>query len=60
MKLKPVYKDVRNFKCDDLYFKSVGAPSGNSIWKTCHSIAQMLIEKNIAYGDSALRSCKNF
>ena len=35
-------------------------PSGNSIWKTCHSIAQMLIEKNIAYGDSALDPVRIF
>ena len=60
MKFKPVYVDVKDFKCDDLYLKSVGAPSGNLIWKTCHSIAQMLIEKNIAYGDSALDPVRIF
>jgi hypothetical protein len=60
MKLKPVYSDVSDFKCNDLYLKSVAAPSGNSIWQTCHSIAQMLIEKNIAYGDSALNPVRIF
>jgi hypothetical protein len=60
MKLKPVYEDVENFKCNDLYLQSIGAPSGNSIWQACHSIAQMLIEKNIAYGDSALDPVRIF
>jgi hypothetical protein len=58
--LKPVYDDVRDFSCQDLYLKSVGAPSGPSIWTTCHSIAHMLIEKNIAYGDSALDPVRIF
>jgi hypothetical protein len=60
MKLKPVYDDVVDFSCQDLYLKSVGAPSGFGIWSTCHSIAQMLIEKNIAYGDSALDPVRIF
>jgi hypothetical protein len=60
MKLNPVYKDVPDFSCQDLYLKSVGAPSGSSIWTTCHSIAHMLIEKNIAYGDSALDPVRIF
>jgi hypothetical protein len=60
MILKPVYEDVKHFNCNDLYLRSIGAPSGNSIWKTCHSIAQMLIEKNIAYGDSALDPVRIF
>lgn len=59
-KLTSVYKDVKDFKCDDLYLHSIGAPSGNLIWQTCHSIAQMLIEKNIAYGDSALDPIRIF
>ena len=58
--LKPVYDDVKDFSCQDLYLKSVGAPSGSSIWTTCHSIAHMLIEKNIAYGDSALNPVRIF
>jgi hypothetical protein len=60
MKLYPVFKDVKDFKCSDLYLHSVTAPSGQQIWKTCHSIAQMLIEKNIAYGDSALDPVRIF
>jgi hypothetical protein len=60
MKLKPVYSDVADFTCNDLYLKSLAAPSGHSIWQTCHSIAQMLIEKNIAYGDSALDPVRIF
>jgi hypothetical protein len=60
MKLKPVYEDVKEFSCQDLYLKSIGAPSGPNIWATSHSIAQMLIEKNIAYGDSALDPVRIF
>ena len=58
--LKPVFKDVKNFSCSDLYLHSTTAPSGNAIWTTCHNIAQMLIEKNIAYGDSALDPVRIF
>jgi hypothetical protein len=47
MKLKPVYEDVTQFHCNDLYLRSVGAPAGNKIWSACHEIAHMLIEKNI-------------
>jgi hypothetical protein len=60
MMLKPVYQDVKEFACRDLYLHSIGAPSGPDIWKTCHSIAQMLIDKNIAYGDSALDPVRIF
>jgi len=60
MKLQPVYLDVKDFKCDDLYLHSISAPSGRQIWQTCHSIAQMLINKNIAYGDSALDPVRIF
>jgi hypothetical protein len=60
MKLEPVYKDVKDFKCDDLYLHSIGAPSGTQIWATCHSIAQMLVDKNIAYGNSALDPVRIF
>jgi len=60
MKLDPVYEDVKNFSCQDLYLRSVGAPSGPQIWTACHSIAGMLIEKNIAYGDSALDPVRIF
>ena len=52
--LKPVFGDVENFSCTDLYLHSVSAPSGSAIWKACHEIAHLLIEKNISYGDSAL------
>jgi hypothetical protein len=58
--LKPVYEDVKSFNCQDLYLRSVGAPAGNSIWNTCHEIAQMLIEKNISYGNSALDPARIF
>jgi hypothetical protein len=60
MKLSPVYEDVKNFSCEDLYLYSIGAPSGKDIWSTCHGIAHMLIEKNIAYGDSALDPVRIF
>jgi hypothetical protein len=60
MKLNPVYKDVKDFKCTDLYLHAIGAPSGLDIWQTCHAIGQMLIDKNIAYGDSALSPVRIF
>ena len=52
--LKPVYEDSDSFECDDLYLHSMSAPSGHKIFNACHEIAQLLIEKNISYGDSAL------
>jgi len=58
--LKPVWKDAKEFRCHDLYLHSVGAPSGPTIWAACHEIAHMLIEKNIAYGDSALDPVRIF
>jgi hypothetical protein len=58
--LKPVFEDVTNFNCTDLYLRSVGAPSGNKIWEACHEIAHLLIEKNISYGDSALNPARIF
>ena len=58
MKPEPVYSD--KFICDELFLHAVVAPSGNAIWNTCHAIAQMLIDKNIAYGDSALSPVRIF
>jgi len=58
--LKPVYQDVKQFSCNDLYMHASSAPSGHRIWNTCHEIAQMLIEKNISYGDSALSPSRIF
>jgi len=60
MKLKPVYSDAKDFRCQDLYMHALSAPSGGAILNTCHAIAQMLIEKNIAYGDSALSPVRIF
>jgi hypothetical protein len=60
MKLKPVYSDVKHFSYDDLYLHSLSAPSGNAILVNCLAIAQMLIEKNITYGDSALSPVRIF
>ena len=58
--LEPVYEDAKEFRCDDLYLYSVGAPAGNSIWKACHEIAHMLIKKNHSYGNSALDPVRIF
>ncbi len=58
--LRPVFKDVEEFTCSDLYLHSVGAPSGSKIWSACHEIAHMLIDKNISYGDSALNPIRIF
>ena len=52
--IKPVYEDSDEFTCKDLYLHATSAPSGHKIWNACHEIAQLLIEKNISYGDSAL------
>jgi hypothetical protein len=60
MKLEPVFEDSDQFKYDDLYLYSLGAPSGNKILNTCTGIAHMLIKKNIAYGDSALDPVRIF
>ena len=57
---KPVYKDINNFNYDDLYMHSLSAPSGKAILMNCMAIAQMLIEKNISYGDSALDPVRIF
>jgi hypothetical protein len=58
--LKPVYEDVKDFHCEDLYLHATGAPSGPKIWATCHEIAHMLIDKNISYGNSALDPVRIF
>ena len=60
MKAKPVFKDSSQFKYDDLYLYALGAPSGHAILNTCTNMAQMLIQKNIAYGDSALDPVRIF
>jgi hypothetical protein len=58
--LKPVYKDVKNFHYDDLYLHAVSAPAGHRILNSCLEVAQMLIEKNISYGNSALEPIRIF
>jgi hypothetical protein len=58
--LRPVFPDVKNFNCSDLYLQSTGAPAGGKIWGACHEIAHMLIEKNISYGNSALDPVRIF
>ena len=60
MSLKPVYKDVKNFHYDDLYLHAVSAPAGHKILNACLGVAQMLIEKNISYGNSALDPIRIF
>ena len=58
--LKQVYEDTDRFLCNELYMHSTVAPSGVRIWNACHEIAQLLIEKNISYGDSALSPNRTF
>jgi len=60
MSLYPVFPDMKNFKCDDLYLLTVGTSAGKRIWETTHEIAHMLIKKNIAYGNSALDPIRIF
>ena len=58
--LKPALPDAKYFECNDLYLRSMDAPSGKKIWDACHEVSQMLIEKNISYGDSALNPIRLF
>jgi hypothetical protein len=58
--LEPVFPDVDQFKCDDLYLLTVGTEAGKEILETCHEIAHMLVKKNIAYGNSALDPVRIF
>jgi hypothetical protein len=44
----------------DLQILSMGAPSGHHIIKECLEISEMLIKKNISYGDSALSPIRIF
>lgn len=60
MSLSPVFGDVRQFNCQDLYLLTVGTSAGKEIWNSCHEIAHMLIKKNIAYGNSALEPVRIF
>jgi len=60
MTIQKTSKDFLNADCKELYLKSLNAPSGLSIFLACHSISEMLIDKNIAYGDSALDPVRIF
>ena len=60
MKPWPALPDAKHFVCNDLYLRSMDAPSGKEIYDTCHAISQMLIEKNISYGNSALEPIRIF
>ena len=44
----------------DLQLLATGAPSGNRIISECLEIAEMLIGKNISYGNSALDPVRIF
>ena len=44
----------------DLQLIATGAPSGSKIMDSCLEIMQMLIEKNVSYGDSALSPVRIF
>jgi hypothetical protein len=48
------------FDYENLYLHSLNAPSGSKILKKCMEVAEMLIDKNISYGDSALSPIKVF
>lgn len=58
--LRPVFADTSNFRYEDLYLYSIGAPAGSKILHTCLEIAHMLIDKNISYGNSALEPARIF
>jgi hypothetical protein len=44
----------------DLQLLATDAPSGNKIMSECLEIAEMLIKKNVSYGDSALNPMRLF
>jgi hypothetical protein len=44
----------------DLQLIATDAPSGNKILTECLEVAEMLIKKNISYGDSALNPIRIF
>lgn len=44
----------------DLQLIATDAPSGNKILNQCLEVAEMLIKKNISYGDSALNPIRLF
>jgi hypothetical protein len=44
----------------DLQLLALDAPSGNRIMEECFEIAEMLIKKNISYGNSALEPIRIF
>ena len=58
--LKPVFDDVKHFSYQDLYLHAVSAPAGYKIINSCLEIAQMLVDKNISYGNSALEPTRIF
>ncbi len=58
--LKPVFEDTNTFSYSDLYLHAVSAPAGHKILNACVEIAQMLIDKNISYGNSALEPSRIF
>ena len=58
--LEPVFEDVKEFNCEDLYLLTVGTEAGKQIYDACHEIAHMLIKKNKSYGNSALNPVRVF
>ena len=44
----------------DAYLDANSAPSGVKIWQVCFDLAEMLVEKNKSYGDSALDPVRIF
>jgi hypothetical protein len=44
----------------DLQLMATDAPSGQRILRECLSVAEMLVKKNISYGDSALNPMRLF
>lgn len=44
----------------EIYLDAMAAPSGTRIWETCFDVAEMLVDKNRSYGDSALSPVRIF
>ena len=53
-------KDSYQLWITDLQLIGTDAPSGSQIMRTCLEIMEMLIKKNVSYGDSALSPIRIF
>jgi hypothetical protein len=58
--IKEIKTMSKYFIPTDIYLDAMSAPSGTDIWTVCFEIAEMLVDKNRSYGDSALSPVRIF